>query len=305
MGYEELGMSFEDYQKEPGLNFSTAKEALSCPIKYLDRKENQTTETTPAMELGTLTHAALLEPGRWRNGIYKAPDGIRRGTKAWKEIELAAGSKKIVKAADYDRAVAMAESVRSSEDAEFYLESQWYAPWLSEEKRDILKYDHTVDTINSLNEVSIFWTDPRTGLKLKGRIDCLSCQDEELLVVDLKTSADASPRAMENKLCSAPYHYLLQMAWYCRGVKHVFEENNKCGVGNGACIIAVENKKPYAVGTYLIDMDDIELANRAIDNLLDEIVKIENGELDKGIHYKQNHIYAPDWWCKLQQEAVK
>ena len=304
MGYEIEVMSFEDYQKEPGLNFSTAKEALSCPIKYLERKENQTTESTPAMELGTLTHTALLEPWMLKK-VYKAPDGIRRGTKAWKEIELEAGSKKIVKAADYDRAVAMAESVQSSGDAEFYLKSQWYSPWVSDREREILAYDRTEDSIQSLKEVGIFWTDPRTGLKLKGRIDCLSCQDEELLVVDLKTSSDASPRAMENRLCSAPYHYLLQMAWYCRGVKHVFEENNKCGVGNGACIIAVENKKPYAVGTYLIDIEDIELANRAIDNLLDEIVKIENGELDKGIHYKRNHIYAPDWWCKLQQEAVK
>ena len=293
MTEEILNMSFEDYRKVDALNFSTAKHALRCPLSYLAAAKEPSQEATASMTLGTLAHTALLEPATWEFNTVRAPEGIRRGSKAWSEAESKAGRKNIVKPAEYDAAGTIAKSVMSNADARFMLESNIGAPWLSRQEREELEYNLT-STVSSLKEVCYFWNDRRTGLKLKARVDCVSYAWDSLFAVDFKTTDDASPHAMGKRLVTQPYHYLMQLAWYSRAIADHY------GQDVDACIIAAEKSNGYPTGRYLIEPDDLERADKMIDDLLDTIVKINNGEMNEQPHYTQRSIYPPDWWYKQQ-----
>ena len=281
MPEEYTDMTFDEYRAEEALNFSKAKKALTCPISFLSPDIG----TTDAMRQGTICHTALLEPGLMRRDYVRGPEGVRRGTKAWKEDESKAGRKTLVKPAEHDRALDMAKSVKSNTDAVFMLESDFDAP-------------------DSKKEVSYVWKDPKCGLMLKARIDCLSYRWDSMWVVDYKTTDDASPFAMGRKLVTQPYYYLMQMAWYCRAVKNYEEsqlEGHKPHVN--ACIIAAEKSPGYPTAVYHIDRDDLEEADKKIDDLLALIVKIKEGEVEQK-HYPTLDLTAPEWWRQKEEATV-
>jgi hypothetical protein len=55
-------------------------------------------------------------------------------------------------------------------------------------------------------QLSLFWTDPETGIKLKTRPDI--CKRKKNVIVNLKTTEDGSPQAFSKDLCK--YEYPLQ-----------------------------------------------------------------------------------------------
>jgi hypothetical protein len=61
-------------------------------------------------------------------------------------------------------------------------------------------------------EVSLFATDPDTGLKIRGRVDWMTTNEGRLTIVDLKTAADANPKVFARKAYDYGYH--IQFAWY-------------------------------------------------------------------------------------------
>jgi len=297
MPEEYTDMTFDEYQAEADLNFSKAKKALTCPISFL----SPDTGTTDAMRQGTICHTALLEPGLMRRNFVRGPEGVRRGTKAWKEAEDKAGRKALVKPAEHDRALDMAKSVKSNTDAVFMLESDFSAPWTPEEEMYCISDKKTTD---SLKEVSYAWKDQKSGLMLKARIDCLSHRWDSYWVVDYKTTDDASPFAMGRKLVTQPYYYLMQMAWYCRAVKTFYEsEFPRREAHVNACIIAAEKSPGYPTAVYHIDHDDLEEADKKIDDLLALIVKIKEGEVEQK-HYPTLDLAAPEWWRQKEEATV-
>ena len=198
-----------------------------------------------------------------------------------------------VKQSDYDRASMIADSVRSSEDAMRVLESDGTPPWLSDtDRQDVsLGLVSASDVAESKFEASYFWIDQRTGLRLKARVDCVSYVDDIIHVVDFKTTEDASPRVMSHRLVAEPYHYLIQLAWYCRALKAEYGEDVT------ACIIAAEKSNGFTTGTYMIEPDVLEVADKQIDDLLDTVMKIEAGDTEQ-MHYTEGHIHPPEWWYK-------
>lgn len=59
---------------------------------------------------------------------------------------------------------------------------------------------------NTEYQLSLFWTDPETGIKLKTRPDI--CKRHKNTIVNLKTTEDGSPQAFSKDLCK--YEYPLQ-----------------------------------------------------------------------------------------------
>lgn len=91
-------------------------------------------------------------------------------------------------------------------------------------------------------ETSYFWQDEHSGLMCKARPDLL----HESIIVDLKTTNDASPRAFQRSVVDYGYH--VQAAMTRAGVKAVKGRD----IPTFICI-AVEKNFPYSVGIYVLD----------------------------------------------------
>jgi hypothetical protein len=70
---------------------------------------------------------------------------------------------------------------------------------------------------NGIAERSIFWTDKATGIRVKVRPDWLIIRPDITVVVDLKTTTDASPTACSKAIAAYSYHQ--QGALYLDGVE--------------------------------------------------------------------------------------
>lgn len=94
-------------------------------------------------------------------------------------------------------------------------------------------------------EVPFFWTDELTGEECKCRVDCLSKTEKNLVIVDLKTTDNASTDAFIRS--AIKYQYDFQAAMYSEGVKA------NTGKQPIFVFIAIEKKPPYAVNILQCD----------------------------------------------------
>lgn len=69
---------------------------------------------------------------------------------------------------------------------------------------------------NGIAERSIYWTDPATGVRCRVRPDWLIVRPEITVIVDLKTTTDANPKACSKAIAAYSYHQ--QGALYLDGV---------------------------------------------------------------------------------------
>lgn len=119
-------------------------------------------ESSPAMDLGTAVHIAVLEPEKFEASVIRGPDD-RRGNK-WKDAieEGAAYGKLVLTSGDYDKALRMGDSARR------------------------LPIVGQLATGPLLHEATAFWTDPATDIECRCRPDIYSPGLE--LMADLKTT---------------------------------------------------------------------------------------------------------------------
>ena len=110
------------------------------------------------------------------------------------------------------------------------------------------------------SELSYFWDD--LGLvKGKCRPDWIS--NDGNIVVDIKTTTDASPKGFQKSIANWGYH--LQLGWYIRGLQ-------KLGLPAKEFIfIAIEKTPPFSVGVYRANKEMITYANDEINNLVYDI----------------------------------
>jgi exodeoxyribonuclease VIII len=97
-------------------------------------------------------------------------------------------------------------------------------------------------------EQSVYWVDKITGMLCRCRPDFLT---DDNIVVDLKTTEDASAEEFAKSCANYRYH-----------VQHPFYWDGLTAIGRkplAFVFIAVEKKAPYAVGVYVLRAEDIEL----------------------------------------------
>nr|DAQ54379.1 MAG TPA: Exodeoxyribonuclease 8 [Caudoviricetes sp.] len=209
----EPDMPAADYHAHPAVSKSLLDRMAKSPLHARAYLDGAIEPATPAMLFGTALHTAVLEPARYA-AEYAVFEGDRR-TKDGKATyeKLIASGKSIISAADADVISAMVSSI---------LQHPVAAKLLTE----------------GVVEHSVFWTHPRTGLECKARPDYW--RQNHGMVVDLKTTEDASPAGFARSI--AAYRYHVQAAHYLDGTmaaRFVF--------------IAIEKKAPYAVGVYELD----------------------------------------------------
>jgi len=188
------------------------------------------TPATTAMEIGTATHAALLEPFEFDKRFEKGPSS-RRGN-AWKEKyeEALAQGKTLLTEADYLTVQKMTEAVLKSTTASSLLQSN-----------------------TAVKEATSFFTDS-TGLECKARFDILDETDD--LIIDLKTTSNASADAF-SKSCGL-YGYHLQAAWYMAAYP-----------AKQFLFIVVEKEEPYGISFFELDESSLSEGERLMREGLD------------------------------------
>ena len=196
---------------------------------------NDLIKQTKAMADGTAVHAFFLERDKFDTDFIVKPADIRLNTKAGKEWALEQKDKIII---DSELGNNLFEMEKSFIDSPAKL-----------------IYD-----IKGQTELSYFWDDLGT-IKGKCRPDWLS--DDGSIVVDVKTTTDASPRGFQKSIANWGYH--LQLGWYLRGLR-------KLGLSAEQFIfIAIEKTAPFCVGVYRADQEMINYAMKELDQLMPEI----------------------------------
>jgi exodeoxyribonuclease VIII len=209
--------------------------------KYIDN--TLVHEQTPAMQLGSLVHAMVLEPHRVDELYVVSPKCDRRttvGKQAYAEFCESLGDREIIDAETFATAEAITKAVVDNETAESLIVLQ-----------------------SGSVESPMHWTCEHT------QIECRSKPDYRMnkLVVDLKTCRDASPSGFAAS--AARFGYARQAAWYLWGC----ERNGL--VDCRFIFIAVSTVEPYEVGIYELSERDISRARMQNRIDLEELARCE------------------------------
>ena len=217
-----------------------ARSPLHYWARYLD-PDRVAPEPSPQMRLGTALHTHVLELSRWDQEIAVAPQ-INRLTKAgkeeWAAFMAASAGRTVITADDAAQVMAMGRAVLRHPAAAMLLGLPGKA------------------------ETTHMWKDASTGLECKCRPDWLT--DDGSIVVDLKTTKEASPRGFKQSV--ANYRYHVQAAWYLHGLEQATGRRPDQFI-----FICVESTAPYAVAVYAADAEMIE---RGHDQAMRDLAKL-------------------------------
>ena len=217
-----------------------ARSPLHYWARYVDRNR-VAPEPSPQMRLGTALHTHVLELSRWDEEIAVAPQCDRRtkaGKDAFAAFEASSSGKTIITADDAAQVMAMGRAVLRHPAAAMLLGMPGKA------------------------ETTHMWTDASTGLECKCRPDWLT--DDGSIVVDLKTTKDASPRGFKQSI--ANFSYQKQAAWYLHGLEQATGRRPDQFI-----FICVESTAPYACAVYAADAEMIE---RGHDQAMRDLAKL-------------------------------
>ena len=205
-------VSNAEYHADPAVSASHLHAISRSPQTYYKRfidPERPRSEPTAAMRLGTFVHTAVLEPDDLDRRY--AVCATRKGSTTYNKL-IDKGIEPVTQA-QWDQALSMCDAVRNHPEA----------AWLLSDGKA---------------EQSVWWDDEQFDLRCKCRPDWWNGD----IVIDLKTTQDASPRGFAKSVANFRYH--VQQMHYLRGT-------------NAArfIFIAVEKEYPFAVGVYELDND--------------------------------------------------
>ncbi|MFW6340670.1 MAG: PD-(D/E)XK nuclease-like domain-containing protein [Wenzhouxiangella sp.] len=182
---------------------------------------------TRAMELGTATHIALLEPAKFDDEYLIVPAKDRR-QKEWKDAVAQVGSEHCLLLSEAESIIEMQRSIAKHDRANRLVES------------------------NGWRELSGFARDPETGVLVRCRFDLLT---ETGTAVDLKTTRDARSHEFSRSVASFRYH--VQAALYSDLYYWITGERLE-----SFRFLAVETAHPYTVCHYVLDDEAIAQGRR-------------------------------------------
>lgn len=204
------GLPDAEYHAGPELSSTGARALLDSPARFKHRMDNPIRGA--ALDLGTITHALVL-------GTPNPAQVIEGGRgKAEREREARAAGKIPVLAEDYAVVSGMAEAVLAHDRARFLLEQE------------------------GDSEVSVFATDPETGVRVRARFDKLRPGQS----VDLKTTS-GSASASGFGQSAAKFSYPVQEAWYVDALRWATGETAPM------TFVVVEKAAPHLVAVHQFD----------------------------------------------------
>lgn len=229
------GLDREAYDRIARVNWSTLKHMQRSPFHYRSATQRQFKDTDP-MRIGRATHAYSLEPetflARW--AVW---EGKRRDGKEWEGFLAKAAGLEVLTAKQYQQVKDMASAALTSEHAGRYLRG-------------------------GATEVTVLWTHKATGVQCKSRLDHAATAVRA--IVDLKTTADASPAGFARLSWNLDYRG--QAAFYDDAWEAVTGERHPY------IIVAVESAAPHAVQAYSLPEHVLAPGRAMYQGLLERLV---------------------------------
>jgi hypothetical protein len=221
-------MSYEDYDKLPGLRQSWLNYLNDCPASlrwHLDHMSDEE-EDTDATILGNAVDCLVTTPEQFDIKYCAGPD-VKKNTKAgkeqWESFLFANPGKIVLKGKDFQAVNMMASNVMGMKTAKTLLDGA--------EKQLVIQ-----------------WTEKLSGVLCKARLD--GWNEKLKTGIDLKTTR--SVRMFRKSLEDYGYHR--QAAWYMRALSYA-------GLNpEHFCFIVVDKNPPYGVMVFRLVDKDIQLA---------------------------------------------
>ena len=274
--------SWQDYCEIIALNPSLILKARKSLKHFKWHLDNPSDKTTDALRLGTLSHAAILEPDRDLLSMVEESllepgkptmviwSGGRRYGKAWNDFQEEHKHQTIVTQKMLDDAHALCAEALLMADA---------------------VHDHkfAMSLLDKCEfEVAAF-TDYE-GQSVKGRLDAY----KPGCIPDLKTSKDVSARPFGND--AAKFNYHVRLGCYKEFVTRITGQVPECW------LIAVEKEPPYDVVCYRVDDAVTEWGWKIAADLLNQIKwGYENGKWP-GINDGFDELHFPNWAMPNDEE---
>jgi exodeoxyribonuclease VIII len=262
-------MENADYHRHSAVSKSHLDQIAKSPLHYWARyldPNRVTPEPTPAMAIGSAVHTHVLELDQWDARYVTAPEGINRRTNAgkaeWEAFEVASTGRTVLAKADAELVMRMGHSVFAHPAAAMLLAMPGKA------------------------ETTHMWTDQATGLRCKCRPDWLT--DDGSLIIDLKTTEDASPMGFRKSIANWRYH--VQASWYLDGLEHATGKRPDQFI-----FICVEKKPPFACAVYAADAEMIQIGAETAARDLDVLATCRAAGAWPGYSDQVEMISLPPW----------
>ena len=268
------------YPDIPMDTYSTWDAANYSTLKKFDRSAAHAREMmvnppdqTPAMSLGSATHAAVLEPEAFLRSYAVCPKVDRRtkvGKQTWLDFLEANKDKLHLTEQENDQCRKMAQAAHLNSNIAELIKS----------------VGHT--------EVSFVWVDDETDELCKGRIDRFGRLWGNSVIADLKTTENATERAWIREVVKYQYH--AQAAFYLDGLEKVSPVLKRNFIW-----IALEKTPPYAVAIYQPDAATLDKGRRMYRSYLKQWKACRESGVWPGYDPGVMPLLLPDWALRFEE----
>ena len=266
--YTDKELSIEAYHENDSHVSASGLKAFQISPAHFKLSRSMPSQRKSHFDFGHAAEIKLLEPNQFNDKVYVMDSkivcdsigGLRptstKEFKAWKsgELELA-GERYVIEKHG-------TESMDSINDID-----------------TMCKNDKLISALlkNTQNQVSCFWTDKDTGVKLKTRPDIIHVNRN--VIIDVKTTVDASPWGFGRSVTK--FNYPIQAVTQIDGVI-------ASGLMDTVDIyyyLVVQKVEPYLVQLYRMTDEDIQKARDKVSDLLMLFKMHKDGKLRDGYNY--------------------
>ena len=259
------GIPIEEYHRHGSTSKSQLDQFAKSPAHYLASLTTQRKET-PAMRIGSIFHGMILEPETTHIAVAPVCDKrTKEGKAIFAEFEANNARSCIVTAEEGEMLTGMVASVRAHPAANALLSGPGIA------------------------EGSAYWIDEQSGELCRCRPDFY--RQDLGIIVDLKSTRDASPKEFARSI--ANYRYHMQSAFYQDGV-----ESSTGDFIKGFVFVACESTAPYAVAVYQLDMQGVEAGRIEYRRLLLDLADCKASGKFPAYSDRIETISLPAWTAK-------
>lgn len=265
-------MSNEDYHKHAAISNSKLVAARRSGKHLWDMLYGPPRESTAAFDFGTVFHASVLLDENVDEIAAFKPEGMDLRTKKGKDFAEEHKNKMIFSSSD--------------------------AYTLNQMMRSLREHPFTAALVNGelkgKAEQSFFCTDPETGLELKARPDFML--DDCSLIIDLKSTVNASPEGFQRSAFDYGYH--TQASHYLDVVEGATGTRPQAFL-----FVAVEKVRPFCTAVYMADQAMIDLGKQHAREALNNIAKWFADKKFPGYSDRVEEISLPRWMLPKKDDT--
>lgn len=261
----------DEYDRTPGERWSKLRHMRRSPLHY-KHAIAQPDVTTDAFKIGGACHCALLEPEHFaaRYTVYSESKTTGKGARtSWQEFQRANAHRIILSQDEWDRALAIAAAVRAHPAAAELL-------------------------ARGRAEVPLTWTDARTGIRCKARLDWGTAKHQ---LVEVKSTANLDAHAFAN--IAWKYSYFHQVHYYARGLAAQLGRNPE---QIETFVIAVESAPPHDVVVYCPEDSALEAAQEEVEQILTQLALCLERDHWPGRAEQQQILSAPRYVVDSEED---